>query len=110
MGRESVVACMPTSLWSLPVGSAAPIENSTPGIHAMPGGAAPDGPRDAEDVDADVDVDAGVGGGLQAASVSPATTSAHPPIDLAPASRRPGCRVVTPMPVLRLGRRVRRIA
>src|SRR5262249_14611986 len=32
---------MPTSLLSAPVGSAAPIENSPPGIHTMPAGAVP---------------------------------------------------------------------
>src|SRR5262245_44830317 len=34
---------MPTSLLSAPIGSAAPIENSPPGIHTMPSGAGPGG-------------------------------------------------------------------
>src|SRR5436189_2198857 len=41
MGRESRVAFIPTS--SIPGGSCAPIENSPPGIHAMPSGATKDG-------------------------------------------------------------------
>ncbi len=41
IGRESVVACMPTrSLMSM--GERAPIENSPPGIHTMPSGAEAD--------------------------------------------------------------------
>src|SRR5262245_11024823 len=36
MGRASSVACMPTA--SMSGGSLAPIENSPPGIHAMPDG------------------------------------------------------------------------
>src|SRR5258707_1373343 len=39
MGRESPVAFMPTIFIS--GGSLAPMENSPPGIHAMPAGAAP---------------------------------------------------------------------
>jgi hypothetical protein len=52
IGRESVVACMPTSFASTPVGSAAHIENSPPGIHTIESGAGPGG----------VDVLAAVGG------------------------------------------------
>src|SRR5262245_54375382 len=37
MGRESLVACMPTA--PSPGESAAPIENSPPGIQTIPGGA-----------------------------------------------------------------------
>src|SRR5215470_13134334 len=37
MGRESLVACMPTS--PSPGESAVPIENSPPGIQTIPGGA-----------------------------------------------------------------------
>src|SRR5215470_10993556 len=37
MGRESLVACMPTS--PSPGEKAAPIENSPPGIQTIPGGA-----------------------------------------------------------------------
>src|SRR5437879_2845425 len=41
MGRESTIACIPTSfVWE---GSRAPMENSPPGIHTMPSGALPGG-------------------------------------------------------------------
>ena len=42
MGRESVVACIPTASF-MSGGSCAPMENSPPGIQTMPSGASPGG-------------------------------------------------------------------